>query len=56
VQAKQLDIVVVLNRPFSAWAASRREQLVRPVSYVSRSPQDYSYCPAIITAQRRKKP
>jgi len=56
VQARALDIAAVLSRPFLAWVAARREQLVRPVSYVSRSPQNYSYCPAIITAQRRKKP
>jgi hypothetical protein len=57
VQARVLDIVAVSSRPFVARAAARREQVVRPVSYVSRfSPKNYSYCPAIITAQRGKKP
>jgi hypothetical protein len=32
VQARVLDIAAVLSRPFLAWAAARREQLVRPVS------------------------
>jgi len=51
-----LDIVAVSSRPFLAWR--RRDES----NWCGRSPtwavlpQNYSYCPAIITAQRRKKP
>jgi hypothetical protein len=55
VQARSLDIVAVLSRPFLAWAAARREQLVWPLPYVSRSPQNHFLLPGDYNSATPKK-
>jgi len=54
-QARVLDIVAVLSRPFLAGAAARREQLVRPVSYVRRSPPELFLLPGDYNSAAPKK-